>query len=127
MKSRDPFEIERLSAPASEVPTYDRSNTAADTIVGVACGATKIDQAFFEFLRKVLEPLDTDPADLGSGGHYVMKPVGENMLRRFIPCKHSFGADAETRVDITLPREAQVLPSQWAQSKVSRGILRLTK
>jgi len=62
--------------------------------------------------------------DVGPGGHYVLNELAEELLKKFIPIKHSFDGEAQAR-GITLPRRCAVLDDPWAQSKVVNRAIKL--
>jgi hypothetical protein len=88
------------------------------------CGATQVDRAFLKWLDTVLEPLDICAGDLGTGGHFTLKPIGRIMLQRFEIIKHSF--DGSTGGNLNLPRRARALESDEAKERVKQGILKMT-
>jgi len=110
MQSRDPWEVVPITRPSS-----------------IRCGATTIDRNFFDFMRRIIGDFDTGAAGVGVGGHYVLGPVAEALLKEFVATKHSF--DREDDGLLQLPQDClgNVLPDAWARDKVVDGELRLTR
>jgi hypothetical protein len=95
-------------------------------VTGGPHGSTQIDRAFFEWLNKILQPLDTDPSNLGTGGHFVLRPQGRMVLERFQPIKHAFTGLEDPNANLTLTQGVQVQQTEYAASKVRHRVLEIT-
>jgi hypothetical protein len=93
------------------------------------CGSIFIDKAFFKWLETIVEPWDTDPEDLGTGGHMVVKPQGQVLLRRFQPIKHRFGRPTQNggESSLTLFDNLKCRKTHFARSKVEDDVVKINK
>jgi hypothetical protein len=90
---------------------------------GGKCGATFIDQAFFEWLQPRLENQELLPRDFRTGGHFILTPKGRVLLERFERVKHAFSGTENG--DISLPRGTIVTADQ--QDGIDNGVISLTE
>lgn len=90
---------------------------------GDKCGSTNIDRAFLEWLEQKLENLDILAKDFGTGGHFILKPIGRMLLGRFEAIKHDFNGTEGG--EIALPRGTQVRADQETNG-LDTGVISLS-
>ncbi|KAK3311887.1 hypothetical protein B0H66DRAFT_486708 [Apodospora peruviana] len=90
-------------------------------VSGARCGATFIDQAFIKWIESKTTNIGITSNALGTGGHFVLRPQGRTILRRFESCKRQFtGTEMNT---LTLPRSTIVDPTF---TQCANGLLTIT-
>ena len=128
VQTRDPFVIEMVGRATGKSASYFRIGELGLTLnfffSGAECGATQVDRAFFRWLETVVESSDIYAGELGTGGHYVIKPWGRAMFRQFEIIKHTF--DGTTDGSITLPRRMRTRDTNEARERIRQGILKIT-
>ena len=98
-----------------------------NVLPGRECGSIFIDKEFFKWLEKILEPWDSDPRDLGNGGHMIVKPQGRYLLQAFQTIKHRYGDPSQTGDTSALPLldSLAVKQTEFARSKVDSKVLQI--